>query len=74
MIQFLKVIMCMLISSYVLVLSACGQKGDLYLPDIPPPPKVVETPQAPEVIEENQPNKRSKHEANINLLTKDVEK
>ena len=28
-------------STCVLAFSGCGQKGDLYLPDIPPAPKVV---------------------------------
>jgi predicted small lipoprotein YifL len=27
----------------LLVLSACGQKGDLYLPDIPPSPNLMDS-------------------------------
>lgn len=30
-----------LVSTWVLSLSGCGQKGDLYLPDIPPAPTLV---------------------------------
>tara|TARA_B100000446_G_C10327123_1_gene260838 strand:+ start:89 stop:316 length:228 start_codon:yes stop_codon:yes gene_type:complete len=45
--RYLNVLFVSIISFWVIALSGCGQKGDLYLPDIPPAPNVVSVNNAP---------------------------
>ena len=55
MIHYIKCFTGLFVSVAVFTLSGCGQKGDLYLPAIPPAPSVVEA----NIVEANSETKQT---------------
>ena len=78
MIHSLKIITCSFFVCSLLALNGCGQKGDLYLPTIPPAPLVENTQDNSDLVKEDQNDdqkstQKEAHQNEVEMPNKDSE-